>query len=260
MPTVATVLDATLARIRVDLSGWSPDGPVTVTGSDGVSSWRVRSITAISGGVSTGWDYEAALGVPVTYTATSGATSVSSAPVTLPVSAQMCAWLRAPGLPALDMQIEPVGKPSIKRERASAVLRPMGRRTAVTLSGALSVGSFDLVVRTYTDAQAQALDQLVALSPVALLLMPGTRTARQYVSIAGLDEDPDVHYRAQSAAADDVGRWATWVLPCTVTTQPAGGVFGDPSVSWQAVKSTYATWTATKAAKASWLDVLKGVS
>lgn len=251
---ITPTVDATLRRVQVSLTGWSSDGPVSVSGTDGSVSWLVRSITATSGGATAGYDYEAPLGRAVTYSAMDGSTPVTSGSVTVPGGVAM---LRAPGLPSLDATVEVVRVPAVSYERDQTVLRPLGRRTAIVQSGTLAAGSWELEVRTYTKAASQALGEMLATAPVLLLVAPGWEHDREYVAVASVAATPAVHY--YSTDGTGAGAWRTWTIPCTVVRQPVGGMYGDPTSSWQAIKDAYPTWAAVKAAKATWLDVLKGV-
>lgn len=258
MATITATVDPTYTRIGVQLSGFAADGPIDVYRIHADTSRHlVRGVSAVSGGVAFGWDYEAPLSSLVTYEASSGGTVITSSPTTLP---GVAAWLRSPGLPSLDMTVEVVRKPETSRERPRVVLRPFGRESAIVLSDSAKSPEFTLTVRTYGHAQADDLVALFSDSPVALLLMPGAREAYRYVSLGSLNEKPVVDYiAANGASLDDAGGMSEWDIACTVTDSPIGGLFGDPTASYAAVLATYATYTALKSAKATYLDVLKGV-
>lgn len=251
---VAAVVQTSRRRIRLDVTGWPTDGPVTVTGATASGlSWTVRSITHVSAGAMSGGDYEMPSGVPVTYTATDGTTTVTSAAVSITLPAEM---LRAPTTPALDVVLQVISKPGVDYARDEVVLRPLGRRTAVVLSGALSAGAFTLRVRTRTDADLTALDALAAGSARCLLILGDSQMAWTYVAVGSIRRSPFVHYFAQPSDPDGVGRWQEWDLSCTVISQPAGDLT-DPYVSLGAIKAGYATLGAVAAAFPTLLDVLK---
>lgn len=251
---VAAVVQASRRRIRLDLTGWPTDGPVTVTGatSSGLS-WTVRSITHVSAGAMSGGDYEMPSGVAVTYTATDGTTTATSSSVTVMLPTSM---LRSPTSPALDVVLEVVSKPGVEHARHEVVLRPLGRRTAVVLSGALSAGAFTVRARTRTDADLAALDALAAGSARCLLILGDSQMARTYVAIGSIRRAPVVGYFARASDPTGVGRWQEWDLSCTVIAQPAGDLT-DPYTSLGAVKAGYTTLGAVQAAFSSLLDMLK---
>lgn len=258
--TITATVDTAYVRVRVDLSGWSADGPITVMGRSGQMSWQVRSITTVSGGVISGYDYEMPLSIasdmqPITYSAYDGSALVTSSSVTVVVP-DCASMLRAPGLPALDVDIEVIHKPEVEYPADMVVLTPLGRETGIPLSGALSAGRFDLAVRTRTELQAVALMSLLRVSrPTVLAIIPGTRLRRQYVATGTVQEAPFMPFRSQSP--EDGGDWSEWTIPCTVVDRPAGRVFGDPTASYQAGLDQYPTYQASLDAQPDYLDRLK---
>lgn len=246
MATLLATYDAAYARVGLQIDGFTDGVPVTIT-RDGDAVRGAVSIVPSSGSYFV-WDYEAPFSVSVHYEATDG-TLTATADVTLPITA---AFLRAPGLPSLDREILPADVPTVSRPRPTTVLRPIGRRTPVVLSGTRSAGEFTLLVwaRSYTEA-----DELLALvdnAAVALLLMPGTRGLdRVYVSVGDIEEQPITGYRD-----DD---WTLWALSCVVVNSPVGDTTGDPTASYQAILDTHTSYAALWAANDTYLDVLRGV-
>lgn len=253
--TVTATVDSIYRRVGVQLSGWtSADGPVSVTRVHAdTSEWPVRATASTSAGQTFMWDYEAPFRQPVTYYAMDGSNKVVSAATTLSFDEQ---WLRVPGFPIDDLQLHVVEKPAVTRSKPEAKLRPLGRATPIVLSGTRSAPEFTLRVRTTTDDDADNLVQAISDGSTFLLLIPGTRTAWQYVTVSDVVETPVVPYRAQTPG--DEGEWAIWDLPCTVVDRPIGGIFGDPTASYGAIAATYSTYAALRSAKATYLDVLKG--
>ena len=254
--TIIVTADLNYRRVGVQLGGWAaPDGSETVFRvHPDTSEWTVRGLDHTSGGAGFAWDYEAPLGLPVTYYAFDGSAKVVSAPVTLASAAFM---LRVPGLPAMDVTLDLTAKPVRTIPRASTTMRPLGRDTAVVLQSSRQKGDFAVVVETHSDQEGDALD-LALRQGTLLMLLPGTRRPWQYVAVTDALETPFISTTV-SVAAGDPGSWATWSLPCTVVAVPVGGVFGDPTASYQVVRDTYATYTTVRAAKATYLELLKGV-
>lgn len=258
--TITAAVDATyptLRRIGVTLSGWvSPaNGAITVKRvHPDTTEWTVRGFGATSGGAAFAWDYEAPFGVAVTYYAMDGATKITSGSATIFTTQAM---LRVPGLPSLDVAISPTRKPKVRYSRRGVDLEPFGRDTFVPLFGPQFAGKFDLSVETTTDAAAAALRAATKAALTLLLVWPGSNVAWRYVRVADVDEDPEVPWMLSSDGAG--GKWSTFTIPCAVVDQPSGGIFGDPTASYALIASTYATYAALKAAKATYLDVLKGV-
>lgn len=258
MAAITLTLDPASYRIGVDLSDWSTSGTVEVlrVHQDGTRH-PVRGMSAVSGGVGFAWDYEAPLSAPVTYEAMDGGTLVSSAPGALVVP-HCTALLTVPGMPSFGGVVSPIGKVSPRRARAAVEIDIIGRGTDITKYDVLKSASFDLTLRTKTDAEAYALTAMVAIAPILLLRMPGTRvTDWCYVGVRSLAEAPFVHYKAEPGASpSDVAYWATWSLDCRVEDAPIGDVVGAPNSTWQALKDTGKTWDQIK--DLTWLDVLKG--
>lgn len=252
---ITATVDQTYRRVQVQLTGWTVDGTIVVTGTSGDDSWPVRGLTDVLGGATLGYDYEAPLDSPVTYTASSGATLVTSNTVTVGVTT---ARLVAPSLPGLNVDVEIISTAAVTRQRPRAVLHPIGRRTAIAITGDLSAGSFMLGIRTRTDDDAAALESLLAASSTVLVQWPGTRRDHTYVDTGDVEESPVVGFR--HTVPGDVGDWAEWSVECDIVDRPEGGLYGDPTASWGAIVAAYATWGALMADKASWLRVLEGVS
>jgi hypothetical protein len=258
MSAITTTTDLDRLRVGVELSGWGTDGPVSVyrVHSDG-SRHEVRSMSAVSGGAAFGWDYETPLSASVTYEADDTTGTVTSASVSLDTR---IATLTVPGLPSFGGEVFPTGKPRMERDRPTVDLDILGRSTYISKSDVLKAPGFTLQLKTKTDAQAYSLTSMLAIAPVLLLRMPGTRvTDWCYVRAAGITEDPFVHYRPSlTAAAGSVAEWSLWSIDCKVTDAPVGGMVGDPTSTWQALKDTGMTWQQLKDLNLTWLQVLKG--
>lgn len=196
-----------------------------------------------------------------------GATIATSDTVKLDVSQ---AWIKVPGLPALDMKIDLVSKPdSISRDRASSILLPFGARNPVAVMGPVQNPAMQIKIRTSTLQESFDFIQLLeSTSGAFLLITPGWRYSWSYLAATGVSEEDVTPWRDPSLKDDTiidydarhVSLLTTWTLTCRTVSRPEGGISGDPSVSWQAVIDRYATWADLIADKASWLDLLRGVS
>lgn len=253
-----TTTDTTLGRIGVTLAGFTATGSISVYRvHSGDQRHAVRGPITISGGSAFVWDYEAPWLETVTYEASDSGTLVQSAPATL---VGTTAWLRAPGLPSYDIQVELIAKPVVRRARPASVLRPLGRASAVVLTDTLKSSEFDLRIRTYGYAQADALEDLVEAAPTALLVSPGARNPWQYVSLLSLDERPLADFiAAVPSSQEDPGGISEWSLSVVVTDSPVGDIYGDPTASYQATKDAYALYQDFRTAKATYLLALQGV-
>jgi len=240
----AAVATLTTPRISVTIGGWAADGPIIVyrVHPDG-TSWAVRGIPDVSGGASFGYDYEAPLNSMVSYTAA----GVSSGYVSTGVTD---AWLLVPGLPQQAQKVLPEGPvPDNKYPRPQAVLTGPFRKYPAVEYGEQQSANAPLSFLTQTDAEYASLMSIFAQSGTLLFRAPGTKFDWRYVMTSDLSDSTE----------DPV----TIVSCSTVAVlAPAGGAFGDPSASYQALLDsgrTYQTlldWKGTGATV--YLDLLRG--
>lgn len=263
--TITTTVDLTYLRVGVSLSAdpLSENRPTLMyrVHQDG-SRNLVRGMSDLSGGVAFGWDYEAPLGVPFGYEwidlglvlATTDTDTV------LPAPAWDYASLTVPGLPSFGGQIIPAGKPVIRRPRPTATLSVIGRTVPIVKSDVMKAPAFTLDVHTLTDADAYTLSATLSVASVLLLRMPGTRvTDWCYVSLVGdVEEKPGVFYKDRPDSGRSDGQFSTWTLPFQVVDSPVGGVFGDPTATYQASLDQFATYADRAAAHSTYLDALRG--
>lgn len=254
MAAIAVTIDATYLRFGITLSAWAADGPVTVyrVHEDG-TRWAVRGMSDVSGGSAFGYDYEGPLSAYVTYEATSGATLVQSVQRRIAVAANI-ATLTVPGVPTLGGTVLPARKPNLSRPRPQTPLAIYGRATPIVLSDSPKAPKFGLDLLTLTDTDAYTLTAALEVSSTLLLRMPGTRvTDWCYVSVGDVEEKPGTPYKG--VLGDEVSEWS---LDCQVVSPPVGGVFGDPTATYQARVDKAATYQAAVTSGRTYLDRLKG--
>ncbi|NUS17806.1 MAG: hypothetical protein HOY69_41495 [Streptomyces sp.] len=258
MAAITLNFDATYTRVGVNLSAWTADGPVTVSRvhSDG-SRNAVRGMSAVSGGSAFGWDYEFPFNYDVTYEAWDGSTLITSAPLT--VTAPTRATLTAPGLPSFGGPVLIAKRPEPSRSRPKAVIDVQGRSRPIVKADILKSASFTLALMTRGDAEAYALLSMMEEAPVLLLRIPGTReTDWCYVSVGDVGEVPVSRVLPPAISVGDVEQtWAAWEIACQVVDSPVGGVFGDPTATYQASLDRYATYNDRLAGAATYLDALR---
>ena len=259
--TITAVAAASPLRVEVTVSGWSSDGALTLSRvhPDG-TRWPVRGVPDVSGGTTFVADYEAPFAVPVYYEATNSSVLVWSSPVTVPLATG--GYLSVPGLPSLATAVQITAKPAWSRGRARTVVMPAGGTSQsvrpIVMSGPRGSRSFSVVVRTYTAADAAAVDAVLDW-PVILLRMPGIPPAWAYVAVSGEKATPMVHFRAVNDADEfDAGGWYEWALDCVEVDPPVGDNYGDPLATWQALVNTGKSWQDLVTAGKTWLDILRG--
>lgn len=263
MAAIAVALMTNPDRISVTLTAWAADGPLAVyrVHPDG-TRWQVRGASGgdgsvtISGGVGAVLDDEAPFLQSVTYTALSGGAPVTSAAISLPVSVP---YVTVPGLPSYRIPVTLVSKPHVSRPRPRTVMRPRGRRNAVVIGDTRKGNEFQLHLRTRTFTAADLLEQVCDQAGTVLLRIPGIRQPWVYVDIGDLQSANFVPYRpATGTDPADVGAWEDWTLSCIETDPPVGGIYGDPTASWDAANAAGKTWTALNIAGKTWLDMARG--
>ncbi|MFF7023061.1 hypothetical protein ACFY97_18910 [Streptomyces klenkii] len=230
----------------------TPDGTRTlVRGPSGLISLMV-----IPSDLMVVEDYEAPIGVEVSYyieiraTLTSTAGTRASDGVTLTAGDENLCWLKDPGQPQRNAMFMVVSPPAWKRSIAQSAYRVRGRRNPVVLSDVRSGLEGDLIIWTRSDEEADALHWLLD-SGSALLwqVVPGVHESDLYVTVGEADL-PRVVDRADE-------EWRQWTLPLTQVDMPTTvGVAGTAGRTWQDVLTGFATWGDVPTTYAIWEDVL----
>jgi hypothetical protein len=260
MATIAGTPETTpFPRVGISLAAWT-DGPVTVTRvhADGTRV-AVRSMPDSSGGVSFGYDNETPLGEAFHYEAYSGASLVTSADVTV---GRIDTWFSSPGMPQMAYQVDMVAVPAAKKSRPTAVLDGPFRSMPAGEYGERSSARFALQLRADSLAERVAVDQVLQQSGVVLIRIPLTEWTATYAMVTDDDRDPRVSFRRQGTATDTIADQRTFTLTCIETTSPAGGSYGDPTASYQALLDSGRTYQALLDWKGTgatvYLDLLRG--
>lgn len=214
---------------------------------------RLADPVALDGsGMATVYDYESWFGQPFTYTATTGAGSVTSGSVTLSVDD---IWLRHPGIPTLSVAIDFQGEGVPERPVVQAVLEPLGRRHPIVVSDGRRRSKRDTItIRTHTDDDHEALLALVDdVTPLLLDIPPGKgygpTLTHQYLALGDLREGrlrPDYYPHP----------WRIWTCPYIVVDRPADTDAGDRT--WANVIAEATDWADLVGMYDQWADVLTG--
>lgn len=175
-------------------------------------------------------DYEAPLGVPVSYRIeyVSGTTGLIVAwrvtdSVTLDPGDRNYAWLKDVARPQLNMRLLVKTAPGWQQPIEQNIMRPRGRQNAIILSGGRGGREGSLVLWTQTDGEREALRLLLASgSPLLWQSSPGMGEPDIYVSVAGSA------YPRVSAYAPEP--WREWTLPLIEVDRPITGIAG--SATW----------------------------
>ncbi|SDL27608.1 hypothetical protein [Streptomyces indicus] len=201
-------------------------------------------------------DYEAPLGVPVTYRVEiypAGSTTPSlrsSETVTIPVGDINEAWIKDPGNPQRNLRVLVAKAPDWQRPIEQSVYRIKGRRNAVVLSGIRGGLEGELQVWTRSDDERAALHWILDSGTTLLWqTAPGLGVSDLYVTVAQASEA-----RTGGAASEP---WRQWSLPLTEADMPVTtGVAGSRGRTWQDVLAEFDTWDALASVYPTWEDLL----
>lgn len=184
-------------------------------------------------------DYEAPLGVPVTYRAESydAATGALTGyrvggPVTLAVPDPSDCWLKDPLQPQRNVRLRASVAPDWTRPIEQTSYRIRGRRNSVVLSDVRQGLTGTLQVWTLTDDERRALHfALDTGDPLLVQFSPGLGLEDAYYAVGDADEP-----RFSPVGSEPRRRWS---LPLTQVDAPPGGAVGT---SGWTVQDVVATW------------------
>lgn len=200
-------------------------------------------------------DYEAPLGVPVTYRLTikSGSTSINTTagPIVLDAPDGQVV-IKDVGAPARNGAFVVQTVPNWTRSARMGVSNVRGRARPIVISDVRSSRTGSLVLVTETPEEVEALWWLLETGSTLLLQWPADWSlSDMYVQVGDVTEERISPYARQADR--------TWTLALTEVDRPVGGMAGSSIRTWQTIKDQYATWGDLLGAYDSWLDVLTGV-
>ncbi len=238
--TFTSVTSATVSRVHADGTVWPVRGgePAAVMSTTGVG-W-------------VGYDHEAPLDQAVTYRATSGSTTFSSASVTVPSSTADLgsrAWLTHPLQPSLSQSVLITGVGARTRKPRASILPIVASATPVALTDVRLAPSGELGLLTSTLAEATALEALLADGTVLCVRCPATWGSMWFYAAVG-----DVGDEMAAGHAQDPTR--QWLLPYVAVTSPPGVAYGTPGYTYADVNATYATYALLNSGEPSYNAVL----
>ncbi|MGW7350939.1 hypothetical protein [Streptomyces sp. NPDC054784] len=229
----------------------APDGARSlVRGADGLIDQQVIVSDAY-----TVVDYEAPLGVPVTYQiefrnpATGAITGTRSSDMLTLAVGRNDVWLTDPIEPQRNLRLTGQSPPSWERDVEAAEFRVRGRRTPVILTDVRSGFSGEIRVFTQTDEERRRLHFLLDTGHTVLIrTAPGTGLEDVYVQVGSITEGRVTDYAPEQLRS--------WTLALTEVDRPTGGQAGSATRTWQDVRTANPTWGNVLARYATWLDVL----
>ncbi|MFJ3588582.1 hypothetical protein ACIQUY_04740 [Streptomyces sp. NPDC090231] len=218
------------------------------------------SQVTITGDTAVAEDYEAPLGVPISYylrvwtTPTNYRASVTGLDG-IPEPDPTDIVLKDPGLPARQTTavVAAGGQPQWTRKARQGINAIRGRARPVIISDVRTSreGTMTLVTETGQD-----------LADMWWLLETGNTLLIQWPSLFG---EPDAYVQIGDVTEAPLVDFAeyrdrTWSIPLIEVDRPIGGSVGSAGRTWQTVADTNADWLAVMSAATSWLDIYTGVN
>ncbi|MFI7096427.1 hypothetical protein [Streptomyces lydicus] len=228
--------------VRTPLRGYSGDTDSVLTASD-------RSALT---------DYEAPLGVPLTYILKTWTTTVNDGwyyrtpQITLPTRDDSGVIIKDPLLPARSTVALADTLPDWQRSARQGAFAVRGRARPIVISDVRTSRTGTLVVTTETTDEADALWWALETGNTLLLQWPaGWGLTDMYVSVGDVTEARISSYAGHSDRS--------WSIALTEVDRPIGGLVGSATRTWQDVKSGAATFADLASTSNTWLDVLTGI-
>ena len=261
-PTLAVTVRNDIGAVQLVVSA-IPAGATTVTIRRTHPSgrvWTVRQWNATPTGGATsmqGTDFEAPLGVPVTYQATvANATETSpgsaTTTVTLGTPNTDVAWLKDPRSPALNVRVLVDRLDSQTFDGRVGVMEVIGRPTPVTIGDVREAATGTLVLSVLSQDDTVAMHYLTASgNPLLFQTSPGFGIGSMYLAVTRVVEG-----RVSRLGMIAERRFA---LDFVEVDPPVGLPSGGPN-TYATVKAGYATYTAVKAGESDYLDLAQHVN
>ncbi|MFE6493414.1 hypothetical protein [Streptomyces sp. NPDC057748] len=215
---------------------------------------------AITGDVAVVEDYEAPLGVDVSYylklwTTPASYRATGSDPIVIPEPHPTEVVLKDPGLPARQTTavVAAGGQPTWTRKARQGVNPVRGRVRPIVISDVRTSREGTMTLITETAQDLADMWWLLETGNVLLIQWPALFGERDvYVSVGDVAEAPVVNYAEY--------RDRTWTVPLTEVDRPIGAAIGSAGRTWQTVNDGHPDWLDVLTSATSWLDVYTGVN
>jgi hypothetical protein len=250
-------LDATLDTVlsRVQLAGSALDGADTALferSPNGLKWTTVRGGTdvPVDGSDEASLDdYEFSPGVVNHYRVTAGA-DVFTTTIT---PAQSAVWLKSITRPWLNRSVLVVSHGDIVSPARNGVFPILGRTYPIAVTDVRLARQWDLVVKTDTVSDADALDLVFASGDPLFVQVPATGVLATvpggYVVVGDV--------KRSRFGTTSTRRW--FDLPLTEVAPPGPDVVGSTS-TWETLVAEFGSWTAVLAEFGSWTEVAEYVA
>lgn len=157
-------------------------------------------------------------------------------------------WLKSIARPFLNRQVAVIFKPDVDvtRPARAGVFNVVGRTFPVAVNTVRGSRRWTMFVRTYTAAEADELDLMLASGDTLLVQGPADCVLETgYVTVG---DATNTRHPLRPLKR-------LWELPMVEVAQPGPDVVGALG-TWQTVLNTYATWADVIAANLTWADLL----
>ncbi|MFJ3084475.1 hypothetical protein ACIPJG_32625 [Streptomyces halstedii] len=204
-------------------------------------------------------DYEAPLGIPVSYylklwTTSATGNGTMSDPITIPEPLPTEIVLKDPGMPARQTTavVAKGGQPTWTRKARQSVNAVRGRVRPIVISDMRTSREGTLTLVTETAEELDAMWWLLEAGTVLLIQWPSLWGEKDvYVSVGDVSEAPVVEYAEY--------RDRDWSVPLTEVDRPIGGATGSAGRTWQTVLTDHPDAMSVLTTYRSWLGVYTGV-
>lgn len=197
--------------------------------------------------------YFSPLGSAASYTVTNGSTTSTAAVITVPSHPRRWTWLKSGVDPNLSLPVGNLPLEDIAWPKRGGAFDIVGGDTFV-IEGGLGKRRWPFTFWTDVMATRARLVALMNAGPFYVQTDPSTQEVDMWATVR-----PGSDVTAARRGLVSPGAVFTVAADLIECPQPVGSTLGNiiPGWGWDDVAATWATWDAVKAAKASWLDVVK---
>lgn len=241
-------------RLQVDVPAGHNRISISRVGPSGTKAYVRNLVGAVAtpGTLTVYRDYEAPIGVPLTYTvetwnsATPATVTTQTGVITVPDGGCSNTWLTDLVRAQNTFQVVLEELAELDYDYPTGVHQILDRRTPVVTSDIANTPTFELSFLTDTDDQRLRARAILGNGvPVLLRTPPQDGIGNVYFSVTGWQEQRVVRLATQPARR--------FVTECVQVDRPDPGLFKPlVPVSYADVKATFATYAALKAARASY--------
>lgn len=228
---LTAVAEPDRGRVKITASGWTGTASISCTAA-GVPAYIVRGADPIPAGTPDPvvvYDYEAPLGVPLTYALTDDAGTVQADTYI----AADTAWLCHPSLAYLNRPVSVEAQTDSTWEGTGTEFDVLGSPYPLVLTSVRNSrsGTLQLIVAVGTER----FDLMNLLADGSLLLLRSP--------CASVDDSRWLHIRSvREEPLGDGAEYRRWTLDYRVGSRPPGGVLLDPSWTYDSLPPLHATY------------------